>query len=370
MGLSRKMNKAILLAFSMVVLTGCSSEMVSIPRDPPVASLQPSVSTSEPLSTAKKPVQQSVSQAPKSYEIDQKIHTFQSFNNCGPATYSMALSYQNISAPQAELGKILRPYQIQSGDNDDKSVRIEEIAEHAETEYGLNAYYRPNGTIALLKEFISRDIPVVLRVWLNDTEDIGHYIIVRGYDDSSKQIIFDDSYYGPNRRVGYETLNRRWESFLYSFLVLGSDQKTSVIEGILGEMAAEQTAWQQLLTRTDGYYLDMYRNFNQSVAYYYLGDYKSSIATYESIATELPGRMLWYHLEPIWAYEKAGNSDKVFSITNNILNKNNRAFSELYVIRARMYIADGNVSAAKNELDLAIRYNQNYLEAKRLRDAL
>src|SRR3989344_5350984 len=47
---------------------------------------------------------------------------FQTYNNCGPAALSMALSYYGIKASQHELGDILRPYQQAQGNNDDKTT--------------------------------------------------------------------------------------------------------------------------------------------------------------------------------------------------------------------------------------------------------
>src|SRR3989344_6952526 len=38
-------------------------------------------------------------------------HLFQTFNNCGPAVLSMALSYYGIDVSQQTLGKELRPHQ-------------------------------------------------------------------------------------------------------------------------------------------------------------------------------------------------------------------------------------------------------------------
>ena len=49
-------------------------------------------------------------------------HTYQTFNNCGPATLSMVLSLNGKSVSQKELGEAMRPYQIPSGDNDDKTI--------------------------------------------------------------------------------------------------------------------------------------------------------------------------------------------------------------------------------------------------------
>src|SRR3989344_5205000 len=47
-------------------------------------------------------------------------HTYQTFNNCGPATLSMILSFYGRDVSQKELGEQMRPYQISSGDNDEK----------------------------------------------------------------------------------------------------------------------------------------------------------------------------------------------------------------------------------------------------------
>jgi hypothetical protein len=38
-------------------------------------------------------------------------HTYQTFNNCGPATLSMILSWYGESVSQKELGNKMRPYQ-------------------------------------------------------------------------------------------------------------------------------------------------------------------------------------------------------------------------------------------------------------------
>jgi tetratricopeptide (TPR) repeat protein len=289
-------------------------------------------------------------------------HYSQTFNNCGPATYSMLLLYQDIKVSQKILGDELRPYQIPNGDNDDKSVTMEEIAAHA-PKYNLSPYYRPNGTLDLLKRFIATDSPVALRVWLNDKDDIGHFIIVRGYDDSTQQVFFDDSYYGPNRSISYQTLLSRWQPFNYEYLVL--TKNTQQIETILGDQVDLQTSWQNSILRNQADQ-STYSLFNLSVSYYEVGDYQKSVEYYEKVSSKLPRRMLWYQLQPIQAYLKLNNHKKVFELTDNILNNQNRAYSELYYIRAQSYIAQGQNQLAKEQLELAIKYNVNYEKAKQM----
>jgi uncharacterized protein len=121
-------------------------------------------------------------QNPKSQKILQtNYHIFQSFNNCGPAALSMALSHYGINKSQEELGQTLRPWQNPEGINDDKSVTLEELAEESK-KYGLIPYHRPNGDIEKIKLFITYDIPVIARTWLTAQENIGHYRVGKGYN--------------------------------------------------------------------------------------------------------------------------------------------------------------------------------------------
>src|SRR3989344_2491877 len=78
---------------------------------------------------------------PSKKVLNSNYHVFQSFNNCGPAALSMALSYYGINVSQEVLGQALRPYQVPGGNNDDKSVTLEELAEKSK-EYNLVPYHR------------------------------------------------------------------------------------------------------------------------------------------------------------------------------------------------------------------------------------
>ncbi len=294
-------------------------------------------------------------------------HIFQTFNNCGPASLSMVLSYFGINETQAKLGQDLRPYQNPIGDNDDKSVTLEEMADKAR-EYDLVSYHRPNGDIEKIKLFITYDIPVIARTWTKVNEDIGHYRVVKGYDDTNSQIIQDDSLQNKNLWFDYDTFNTIWEKFNFEYLVLVSQEKKKIAEAILGEDFNIKKAWQkaaqnaqrQLVVNPD----DIYSRFNLSVAFYNTGQYQQSVEEFEKVEATLPFRTLWYQIEPIQAYYQLENYDRVFQITNKVLSSYNRAFSELYILRGRIYQKQGNIEAARNEFEKAVYYNKNLKEAQ------
>ena len=294
-------------------------------------------------------------------------HTYQTFNNCGPATLSMALAFNGVNVSQKELGDQMRPYQIPSGDNDDKTIFTYEFVDWAK-EYGVEAVGRVNGNIETLKTFTANGIPVVVKTWLHMNEDIGHFRVVRGFDEGRQVIIQDDSYEGPNRRIPYYDFLSMWQPFNYAYIIVYTPAQKGLVEAIIGSEMDENFTWENSLVRAEKEaQLDNenpYPLFNQSRAYYHMGDYAASVSAFEKVENRLPRRMLWYEIEPILAYQKLGDYDRVFSIIDHILNSGNRAFSELYQIRGEIYLEQGNSEAARREFELAIQYNKNFTPAQ------
>lgn len=301
--------------------------------------------------------------------IENDYHIFQTFNNCGPAALSMALSYYEIFKSQQELGQDLRPYQNPQGNNDDKSVTLGELAQKA-SEYNLIPFHRPNGTIELIKQFIAYDIPVITRTLLKENDDIGHYRVVKGYDDASGEFIQDDSMQGHNLRYSYSQFRRLWQMFNYEYLVLVPVDKEQIARIVLGEDVDVITSWKkaagnsqkELESNPD----NIYARFNLSVALYYTGDFQNAVSEFETVENRLPFRTLWYQIEPIQAYFELGDYQRVLNLTDKIFNNQNRAFSELYIIRGEIFKRQGNTKEAKREFEKALVYNQNLKSVQQL----
>lgn len=295
-------------------------------------------------------------------------HSYQTFNNCGPASTSMLLSYYGINKSQKEVGDILRPYQIASGDNDDKSVTLQEIADYAES-LGFVAYHRPGGNLGLLKLLLANDIPVLTRTYLHDYDDIGHYRIVRGFNDRTQQLLQDDSFQGPNKFYSYDNFLTLWQPFNFEYLVIVPKEQSDIVEEILGENADETVAWRNALKMAEAG-SDDFSLFNQAIAHYYLGNYQQTIDLFERSIGGLPSRTLWYQIEPILAYQKVGDYDTALAIISNILDNGNRAFAELYQIRGEIYLDQGDKELAKKEFETALQYKYNFTPAKEALDKI
>ncbi|MCH7730207.1 C39 family peptidase [Patescibacteria group bacterium] len=316
----------------------------------------------------------SVYKTPGNYALlDNPKHVYQTFNNCGAATLSMVLSGLGEKVSQKELGDKMRPFQNPDGDNDDKTIFTYEFVDWAKR-YGFESVGRVNGDIELLKTLTANGILVVVKTWLKVGEDIGHFRIVRGFDEAKQVIFQDDSYDGPNKRISYYDFLSMWQPFNYAYIIVYPPNQAGLVEAIIGEEMQEGVDWQKALIRAKKEAElapeNIYPLFNISTSYYHLGDYQNSISSFERVESRLPRRMLWYQIEPIQAYFELGDYDRVFAISGNILENGNRAYSELYHIRGEIYLAQGNKEKAREQFELAIEYNQNFEPAKQALESI
>lgn len=307
---------------------------------------------------------------PTQYMLKGGRQVFQTYNNCGPASLSMALSYYGIDVSQQTLGQSLRPWQNAYGDNDDKSVTLQELAEKSQ-EYGLVAYFRPAGNIAVIEQLVALDLPVLTRTWLHAGEDIGHFRVIVGYDQQKQQLWQDDSFQGDDRVYSYADFLNLWQAFNYEFLVLVPAQKQAAVEAILqaGALQDENQAWEKALAgagqeavlaaQAKDSHRQVFAQFNQITALYHLQRYQEAVAQYQEIAAQLPSRMLWYQLEPILAYYQLGEYESVLQITQYILTNGNEAYAELYELQGQIYQKQQETAMAKAAFTKAQHYNSS-----------
>ena len=375
--------KKIILIIAIILLAillflKLDSDTANAPIDLPAKTPSPTQTSVDPVQKIipeKPPALQTfkLSEPAQAKTLENEYHVFQTFNNCGPASLSMIFSYFGINKSQKELGRELRPYQNPRGDNDDKSVTLEELSKKSE-EYGLAAYHRPNGNIELLKLFITYDIPIIVKTLTKENEDIGHYRVVKGYYDTTREIIYDDSFQGKDLRLSYESFNKIWEKFNFEYLVIIPKDKVMIAEAIIGEDKDINKAWGKAAKNArelvEKYPENIFYRFNLSVALYNTGAFQESVAEFEKVESKLPFRTLWYQIEPIQAYFALGDYERVFYLTDEILNNYNKAFSELYLIRGEIHKIRGDAPAAKNEFEKAVFYNTSLASAKEALDSL
>jgi tetratricopeptide (TPR) repeat protein len=299
-------------------------------------------------------------------------HEFQTWNNCGPATLAMALSFWGWEGDQRPIADFTKP------NSRDKNVMPYELTAYVEEETNFEVIYRVGGEIELLKRFLASGFPVIIEKGFEGPGFegwIGHYVLATGYDESSRQFTMQDSYYGPDQIMGYEDLESYWRAFNFTYLVIyPSDREEDAIT-ILGphvdeeynDRYAAQKASDEIyrLTGRDQFFAWFNRGTNLVRLQDYAGAasaYDEAFAVYPSIPEkERPWRMMWYQTGPYWAYFYSGRYQDVINLSTTTLDAMSEpVLEESYYWRALAREALGDDKGALKDLESALKVHPGF----------
>lgn len=237
-------------------------------------------------------------------------HEYQKFNNCGPSSLAMSLSYWGWSGNQTAIAEVVKPNSY------DRNVSPRELYEYLLTQ-GYDAYIRVNGDLETLKRFVAAGYPVLMEkgYYCEKGERcsgwFGHYSVVTGYDDAKQVFITQDSFRGPNLKLTYTYIEENWRAFNNVYLVVfpaGAEQDAKV-QALLGESADVDAMYRAALERAQNETQRLsgepasFAWFNIGTNLVYFKDYAGAAQAYDR-ARELglPYRMLWYQFGPYLSY--------------------------------------------------------------------
>jgi tetratricopeptide (TPR) repeat protein len=301
-------------------------------------------------------------------------HTWQTLNNCGPATLAINLSYFGTNLDQATIAKQVRP------NPRDQNVRPDELARYA-IEQGYGAILRVNGNADLLRLLISNGLPVIIETWegddLNNLMDgFAHFRLVTGYDDAAQRWIVYDPYFQRNLVAGegyqgsyvdYASADQLWRITNRKYIVIYPPEKTTVVQSILGEQWDDATMWQQALHQAQAESAeqpnDPYAWFNQGSSLYAQGKYEEALAAFQQAQRlGLPRRMLWYQYEPLQALFDTARYDELLQLVNTTLHSAT-GIEELHYWRGLALAALGDQAEAQQALHRALQIQPHYQQA-------
>lgn len=301
----------------------------------------------------------------------------QTFNNCGPANLSMALSYWNWQGNQKDTRAYLRPNHASV---DDKNVSPVEMVDFVESNTQLEALTRVAGDIDLLKRLIAAGFPVIIEKGHHPNDDwwMGHYLVLTAYDDSGQRFITQDSLLGADLSLSYAELGPWWRNFNYLYIVIYPPERESEVLGILGPQAdplynyqyAAQIARDEIadLSGRDLYFA-WYNLGTNLVA---LGDYTGAAGAYDQaflINATLPEkdrlhRMLWYQDGPYQAYFQTERYTDVIELGNATLAwVGEPVLEETFYWMGLAREAQGDLEKAIYDLNRVVEINPNNTQA-------
>src|SRR3990170_208250 len=141
---------------------------------------QPSGPTHTPFPTLRPTL--TPTQIPENVQLFGFRHEYQGWNNCGPATLAIALSYWGWQGDQYDIAPITKP------NPRDKNVMPYEMASYVEAETQFNVALRVGGQVELLIRFLAAGLPVIIEKGFEGSGFdgwMGHYVLVTGYDGAS-----------------------------------------------------------------------------------------------------------------------------------------------------------------------------------------
>ena len=289
-------------------------------------------------------------------------HAWQLWNNCGPATIAMNLSFYGLDTDQREAANVLKPNQ------DDKNVSPGELAAYARSQ-GFEAIVRVGGNLELLQRFLSNGFPVIVETWLNpeDRGGMGHYRLLTGYDAAGQTFTSQDSLNGPDTRIPFDELDDFWRVFNRTYVVVYRPQQAAHVRAILGPAAEDETMYESALAtarrEANDDPDDPYAWFNLGAAYYHLGRPDLAADAFdEARRLTLPYRMLWYQFEIFEAYLAAGRYEDVAYLASATAYGAG-GLEEAYYYQGLAYRALNQPDAAAAAFRDALEYNPHFTPA-------
>lgn len=315
----------------------------------------------------------------------------QLWNNCGPATLSMNLSFFDWGKTQVEAAEVLKP------NPRDKNVMPYEMVNFVNEQTSLRALSRMGGDIDTLRRLVNAGFPVLVEKGfepenLKKEGWMGHFNLVIGYDDDTRTFTTQDSYLlshppgggeiknvktFPGFTVSYDDMLSNWRAFNYVFLVVYPPEKENDVLNALGPLMNETDAFTIAHERAlqEASSLSDVRDqffawFNAGTSLVNLADYAGAAAAYDTAfnlypqipEARRPWRMMWYQTGPYFAYFYSGRYHDVIRLADQTLERMTAEpiLEESYYWRGRAFLALGDVARALTDFRESLRHHPGF----------
>lgn len=315
-------------------------------------------------------------------------HQHGRLNYCGPANFSMALTYWGWNGNRDIVGKAVKPIDA------DKNVMPYELQDFIlDNVPGMSAVVRYGGDMDTLKRLVAAGFPVVAEKGIYETDVngkyswMGHYAFVTGYDESQDLIIYQDTYQpagsepGHNRKIKTSTFVEGWRAFNYLFIVVYPNEKEGEVMALLGPLSDDQWASRhalsvaqseaQTLSDIDRFFawfnvgtshVALFQYADAAIAYDYAFNIYADLDTNDSVR---PYRMMWYQTGPYKAYYYTNRFADVISLADTTLNDTiaEPVLEESLYWRGQAYYMAGKTDLAVNDYRAALKVHPQWIPA-------
>lgn len=335
--------------------------------------------TQAPAQATWTPAPQAVAAAPEVADIVMPVgarlsgirYEAQQWNNCGPTTMTMALSYFGWTDTQTTAASWMKPH------SEDKNVSPWQMVRFVNDNTGMRALYRVGGSQQVLKRLLALNFPVIIEKGFQPAGEywMGHYLLLMGYDDTAQTFYAYDSFLGHGNMQGlaqpYAEVDTAWRQFNRVFIVVYEPSREAELRQALGDYVdpefGARVALETARTEATQNVEDKYAWFNMGTSYVALKDYENAALAYDrAFQLALPWRMLWYQFGPYEAYYNVGRYGDVLALAQSNLGTTTYV-EETYYYEGLAFAAEGDRTQALSNFDEALGLNKNFFPAQEAR---
>ncbi len=305
------------------------------------------------------------------------------WNYCGPANFSMALTFWGWKGNRDVIGQAVKP------SDKDKNVMPYEFQDFISANVpGMTSILRYGGDVEVLKRLIAGGFPVVVEkgIYEYDTTGkiswMGHYVFTTGYDERDQTFLTQDSYNaGPNHKVPFSEFMDGWRSFDYVFVVVFPTNRQNDVTNLLGSYSDETWALRHSIETATRDIQSLsgiplyFAWFNMGTSHVELQEYFDAATAYdqayqvygtlEKNYSTLPFRMLWYQTGPYKAYYYTNRFSDVINFATSTLEDTMKApeLEESLLWRGRALYMAGDTQGAVKDYRAALKIHPKWAPA-------
>lgn len=294
----------------------------------------------------------------------------QDWNNCGPATLALYLRYYGWSGDQYDISTVIKPTR------DDRNVNVEELVYYVRNYSGwLKAEFRVGGEVEIVKKLLAAGFPVMIeesfttdrQYWPDDDLWSGHYLLITGYNDTTRTFTAQDSEIGPNQSINYDILDKKWQGFNRVYIIVYREEQEQTLKAVLGEdwdvgkNRGKALAVAQQETEEDPQ--NVFAWFNVGTNQVYFENYLQAAQAYDAaLNIGWPQRMLRYQFGPFISYFHIGRTEDLLNLTSWALSIS-RTSEEAMLWRGWALYQNGDKDAAMSYFRDALKIREDYQDA-------
>ena len=296
-------------------------------------------------------------------------HWFQGWNQCAEESSAMALSYFGVNVDPNAVTAILRP---NNGAKGSKNVEAPRIVEYLHTQ-GVHAEWYQGGTNDRVKRLIAVGVPVIVGQWQNRTDHagIGHWRVVRGYDDSKGIFIINDSMEGNAVPISYQEFDDLWPVYSYVYIPVWNDKLAPSVQKVMGDDIDRNTniahATASIQNRIEQQPQNAELPFALGGVYYQAGNYQKAVDLYHKstsmgLVKKYPWT-LWYESWPVDALANVGLDDEALQVAQENI-RTAGVYAIMHVERGKIFVKRGDMTNARREFQAALVDDKNNKDAQ------